>query len=279
MNDQQARAFSTWGFDRRGWRPKTRQLYVRRVGAFTRHIAPTPSSRAGEEHVWSWLSSLPATAASRNVARSALLGYYDFLCDTTRRTTNPVADVPVLREPKPVPKALTRSQAAALLGAAEAAGPRWAVVCSVGLHSGLRISELLALEWSSIMDGWATFEGKGGQQRTVPLHPHTLDALGSWRPVCGDPRWVLPSTLHAGQPASPSYVRTGLRELGESVGIVPLKPHMLRHTCGTSLLESGANVRLVQDVLGHRSLATTQRYLTVWPGELATAVASNVYAS
>lgn len=268
-----AREFQTWGFDRRGWAKTTRRLYTRRIAAFERHLGRS-SIRASPEDCWGWMTTLPATAGSRNVARNALLGWFGFLIDIRRRADNPAATIPVLPEHPPPPKALSGVEATRVLTAASSEGPMWSAVVSILLHQGLRATEMRLLSWGALSDGWVEFLAKGGQRRVVPLHDHSRRALGHWRSMCPDPQWILPSPTRRHLAASETYLRVGIRQIGDHAGITGLHPHVLRHTFATSLVESGVDVRMVQELMGHASLRTTQRYLKVRPSRLVEAVAS-----
>lgn len=266
--------FARWGYDTRGWSSQTRGQYTRRVAAFTRHLAArgVRPERATPELLLGWLSTLPPTAASRNQARKALAGYYAHLQATGARADDPAAGLPALRPRPGVPKALDPQAAAAVWAAARAAGPRDAALIAVMLYAGLRATEARTLTADDVDEGWLRFRGKGGVQRMVPLHPEARAALRAWRQ--SSPTWcVFPSPAWPDAPTSYEQVRRVVARLGRDAGLDHLTPHVLRHTFATAAMESGADLPVVQHLLGHRSPATTGVYLRVRPARLAEAVA------
>lgn len=276
MDPRLARDYAAWGFDRRAWSARTRTAYRRRIVVWHRFCVDhgRPFIRAGEDDVAAWVTTLPATPNSRNLARKALVSFYDYLIDARKRTTNPAGWLPRMREPAPPPRALTVDQAAAMLAASGAHGPAWTAWLSLAFYGGLRSREIRLRQWSDLHDGWVDFDAKGGQRRTLPLHANTLVALERWQAECGSPRWLFPSPTGRDQPWSESWQWKQLRVIGQAAGIDGFHAHLARHTFATGLLGQGVNVRVVQELLGHRSLGTTQRYVSVRSPQLAEAVAA-----
>lgn len=268
------REFHAWMYDERGYATTTRDNYRRRCAAawrWTHHTHALPLHRAKADHLRSWLATLPPTASSRNVSRQALLAFGGFLT-ATRGRANHAAGIPALRYPRRIPSALTSVQVAAILAAAT--GPRERALLSVLFHSAMRATEVRTLTWAQLSDpGWVRFVAKGGQQRVVPLHEQAVADLAAWRSSCTDPTWVWPSPVTDG-PISETTMRRIVRAVGDAAGVPGMHPHLARHTLATELLEQGADVRLIQELLGHASLATTQIYTKVRPERLAAAVAT-----
>jgi len=141
--------------------------------------------------------------------------------------------------------------------------------------SGMRLAELAAARWEDLdaRQGWLRVMGKGGRERLVPVGKAALRALDAYRRAAlADPAAPLGATLFSGRGGRPlshrtvqRMVRARLARLGPSA---PHHPHALRHSFATHLLEAGASLRDVQDLLGHRSIASTQIYTHVSLGHL-----------
>jgi len=215
------------------------------------------------------VGKLPTTAATRNHARKALVAWHQYLTETGEGSCEGALALAKLREPRAVPKALSDSQADAVWRAARRDTPEAHALIALLLYGGLRITEARTLSWDNVAGHWVTFTGKGGQQRAVPLHSCAVTALGQ---LPARTSWVLPSPYHIDKPVSDPTARKWVRHVGEAAGIESLRPHTLRHTAATGLLEAGADVATVADLLGHQSLATTRRYLRVRDSRLRSAV-------
>ncbi|MGH7917707.1 MAG: tyrosine-type recombinase/integrase [Candidatus Binataceae bacterium] len=147
--------------------------------------------------------------------------------------------------------------------------PRDRAILEVLYSSGLRVSELIALDWRDIdfeLGMLMVRSGKGNKDRLVPIGEPALDALKAWRaampvaweidgPVMVNPRGTRLSTR--------SVEKIVERRLADAALATPLTPHGLRHCFATHLLNAGADLRSIQEMLGHASLATTQRYTHV----------------
>jgi len=191
---------------------------------------------------------------------------------------NPVDGVRPPKAPKPLPKALPVDQAVALAQQASPTdSPELAARdhCMVELlySSGLRVGELVALDvtasadskgWVDAPDATAHVWGKGGKRRGVPVGAAALDALSRWLPLRaglaapGEPALFV---SQRGTRLSSSQVRTRLSALALAAGLpTGVHPHMLRHSFASHLLQSSGDLRAVQELLGHASIATTQVY-------------------
>lgn len=167
-----------------------------------------------------------------------------------------------------LPDFLRPHEAEALKGAA--GGPRDRLVVLLGLLAGLRVSEIARLRVEDLdLDGGALLvrQGKGAKDRWVPCPDSLLGPLAAW---VGDRKegWLFPSRRQAG-PVGSRALQHLLGRLRRRAGIVRrCTPHTLRHTYATELLSRGANLREVQVMLGHSSVATTERYTHVLAGQL-----------
>jgi integrase/recombinase XerD len=136
---------------------------------------------------------------------------------------------------------------------------------------GLRVSELTGMTMASLRreEGLLHVKGKGDKERMVPVGDMALDALDAYlkneRPTLIQKGGASPKVWLGlrGRPIDRKSVYHILRTLGDQAGIEKLHPHMLRHSYATHLLENGADLRVIQELLGHADIATTQRYTQV----------------
>ena len=215
----------------------------------------------------------------RTLARriSAMRQFYKFLVIDGIRRDDPAADLETPGLGRPLPKILSENEVAGLIAAArnEAGGDGDRLICLVELlyATGLRISELMTLPLAAALRDprFLVVTGKGGRERVVPLSEPSRAALAAYL-TCRDrfltgsrpSRWLFPSRGRAGHL---TRQRAGqlLKELAAKAGIDPerLSPHVLRHAFASHLLDHGADLRSVQQMLGHADIATTQIYTHV----------------
>ncbi|WP_066553123.1 tyrosine recombinase [Croceicoccus bisphenolivorans] len=216
-----------------------------------------------------WRDLAPSTLARRC---SALRQFYGFLIDEGYREDDPSGALPRPKIRRPLPRLLSREQVETMLVQAEeeAAGDNPLAVRMLALlemlyGSGLRATELVSLTLDTVPRDAPLLHitGKGGQQRMVPVSTRARQALSRWlelRPKGS--RYVFPS-----RKAHITRIRLFqmLRELAGRAGLPPssVSPHVLRHAFATHLLEGGADLRVLQTLLGHADIATTQIYTHV----------------
>ncbi len=219
-----------------------------------------------------WAGLAPASLARKG---SALRQFYGFLVDEGRRGDDPSPALPRPRTRRPLPRLVGHGEVAALFACAEdeAAGETRAALRNLALlellyGSGLRATELVSLPRHAVPRDapFLTVTGKGGAQRMVPVGTRARIALGRWLALSGaaNARFVFPSTGASGHLTRVRLFQL-LRALGLRAGIAPerLSPHVLRHAFATHLLEGGADLRVLQTLLGHADIATTQIYTHV----------------
>lgn len=265
--------FNEWGFNHRGWTAKTRGLYVRHVRTADAWLVENRGVSviwAKPKDVQAYLFSRTPNARTRNNVRACLVAFGEFLVDQGWVETNAAVSLERLPEPKPMPKALDAEQARRIIAATRTLSEQERALVLLFIYGGLRMSEARLLEWNQVDEGceWITVHGKGGTDRTIHLYAEATVALKVMRALGIDPRYVFPSTQRRGQPVSEAWVRDLVHDVGAMAGIRGVHPHMLRHTFATLALESGTDVRYVQEALGHASLNTTQRYTRVRPSNL-----------
>lgn len=233
----------------------------------------------------------PATAARR---RSALRQFYRFVLGEGWRDDDPSRRVEAPKAGRPLPKVLSRDAVLRLIGAAAAKdgaqGLRLACMIELLYASGLRISELLNLPLAALArdPAFLMVKGKGGKERLAPLNDAARAAVKAYleaRPQflpkgvpnggVKDSPWLFPSRGKGGR-LTARRVSQLLEEAAIAGGLdrETVSPHVLRHAFATHLLEGGADLRVIQTLLGHADIATTQIYTHVAGDHLAAVVKS-----
>lgn len=223
-----------------------------------------------------WADLAPASLARKC---SALRQFYGYLIDEGLRGDDPSTALPRPRARRPLPRLLSHDEIAALFALAEAEAEsgrpepvRMLALLELLYGSGLRATELVSLPLAAVPRDvpLLTLTGKGGQQRMVPVSTRARHALSRWLAVRVAPerapaqRMLFPSRGEKGHLTRIRLFQL-LRDLALRAGLAPDKvsPHVLRHAFATHLLEGGADIRVLQALLGHADIATTQIYTHV----------------
>jgi integrase/recombinase XerD len=217
----------------------------------------------------------PATAARR---RAAVRQFYRFALTEGWRTDDPSRRVEAPKQGRSLPKVLSREEMDRLIATAGARdgaqGLRMACMVELAYASGLRVSELTGLPLAALSrdPAYLIVRGKGGKERLAPLNAAARGAVKAYLEVRprflpkGDKAnaWLFPSRGRGGR-LTPRRFAQLLDESAADAGIDPARvsPHVLRHAFATHLLEGGADLRVVQTLLGHADIATTQIYTHV----------------
>ena len=225
----------------------------------------TAVGRLGEQ----WRDLSPATVARRS---AALRRFYGFLIDEGLRKDDPSAALPRPRLERPLPRILDAEEVARMFEQAEDRAASGAAIPVRNLAllellygSGLRASELVTLPRGALRKGqpFLILRGKGAKDRLVPISSRAETAVDRWlEHVPAKSLWLFPSGK-----SHLSRVRLFqiVRQLAADAGISPerVSPHVLRHAFATHLLSGGADLRVLQSLLGHADIATTQIYTHV----------------
>jgi len=210
--------------------------------------------------------------AKRSVTRklASLRRYFGWLVRNGVIDADPTAGVRTPSDSGRLPKVLTAEQLSALLISSDTEAPEWrtardTAVIELLYGSGLRVSELCGLEVNgvNVKAQSIVVMGKGSKERRVPVSEPSLAAIKDWL----DLRSEL--VVDAGEAAMFLNTRgkrltpRDVRRLIDARSLAPTHPHALRHTFATHLLDNGADLRAVQELLGHSDVATTQRYTHV----------------
>ena len=232
-------------------------------------------SQLGEFLLWLNGQNLKAASSARILA--AIRGYQRYLLLENLRTDDPSQQVKSPKLPKRLPKALSQTQVISLLAASgpepddETSDPlrlRNRAILELMYSSGCRVSEVAQLDLDEMVPGgWVRIRGKGSKERLVPVGSFAQRAIDAYlvrsRPLLsakgGGPALFL---NQRGSRLSRQSIWEIIQSAGKSCGL-SVSPHSLRHSFATHLIEGGADVRVVQELLGHASVATTQIYTLI----------------
>lgn len=260
----------------RGCSPNTIDAYGRDLDRYVAWLAERGVTSPDEvtlelveAHV-AGLSESGLAASSVERAASAVKGFHRFMLTDEISGTLPTADLPLPSKPRRLPDVISREAAARLLDQpfpATPAGLRDHAVLEVLYGCGLRASELCGLDERTVLldEGVLRVFGKGSKERVVPILGAAAGALERYleqgRGALAGRRPCPAVFLNArGGRLSRQSVHAIVERYGRVVGIKGLHPHTLRHSFATHLLEGGADLRVVQELLGHANVATTQLY-------------------
>lgn len=206
-------------------------------------------------------------------ALSAVRGLFRFACREGVLDTNPAAAVRTPKQPRPLPRHLRPGEVESLVEAASGPEPlalRDRALLELLYATGLRVGELVSLDWTDVDLSGRVLRvlGKGGKERMVPFGRPAAEALRDWgaasEEVRGEQRGDAEDPVflnHRGGRLSSRSVRRILDRYVDAAAVAAgVHPHTLRHTFATHLLERGADLRAIQELLGHSSLSTTQQY-------------------
>lgn len=231
-----------------------------------------------------WLADSVARGAARSTVSRHVAALRNFSAWTHREglaPTDAAAALASARADQRLPRVVDQDEAAALLECARSRASAddpvsvrdWAILELI-YATGIRVSEACSLTTSSIDPAALTVRvlGKGDKERTVPFGVPARDALDQWTVRARPSLAVGTDALFVGAkggPIDPRVVRAMIHRMCARAGVRDIAPHGLRHSAATHLLQGGADLRAVQEILGHSSLATTQRYTHVDAGRLS----------
>lgn len=276
----------------------TTQAYRRDVEDLAQYLSNKriDVTSAQETDITAYLAHLAQQGFSaRSSARklSAIKQFYSYLYAENARADDPSKHIPTPRQPTTLPKYLTPEEITQLFAtAAEDTSPEGLRLCAF-LHvlyaSGLRVSELIALPMHAVQHKasahgellYLQVVGKGRKERVTPFSPQAAQAVVAYQAVR---KAFLSKSIKAQHYLFPSHAAEGhitrqrvgqlLKALAAQAGVAPAKlsPHVLRHSFATHALERGVDLRLLQEVLGHSDITTTQIYTHVQGKKLYSAV-------
>ncbi|MEX1038324.1 MAG: site-specific tyrosine recombinase [Acidimicrobiia bacterium] len=214
-----------------------------------------------------------ATTIARKIA--SIRGLHRFLVAEGMRDEDPTLLIDTPKQGDPLPKALTVDEVIGLIESPDSStlkGKRDSALLEFLYGTGARVSEAVALDVTGvdIEDRVAIVTGKGSKQRMVPLGEKAVDAIARWLPdrshvvsrrQNGDPLFTSVRGRRLSRQAAFNVVREAARASG--ISIEKVSPHVLRHSAATHMVERGADLRTVQELLGHATITTTQVYTRV----------------
>lgn len=277
--------FLSWLLTERGRSANTLAAYRRDLLAYTAWLADdgralsTVSGADLERYIAIRRQQAAPASVARQVAAMRML--HRFAVDEGYRADDPTSDLDGVKVPAGIPKPLSEAQVASLLDAAHGTDPvsrRDRAMLEFLYATGARISELCGLSIGDVdlESRTARLYGKGSKERLVPFVRVAATALAEWLGPSGrthlEPdRWARRGDAEAvflnqrGARMSRQLAWAVVKRYGERAGIPAehLSPHVLRHSCATHLLDHGADLRIVQELLGHASVSTTQVYTKV----------------
>jgi integrase/recombinase XerD len=291
--DPSAEDYLTWLSVERGRAVNTIIAYRRDLLAYENFLRASglrvdnADQRAVERHIAGLLSA-GCNAASASRALTAVRGLYRFRAEEGVQGKDPTADLPAPRVGQRLPKAIAEDEVIRLLDAANGSTPadlRDRAMLELLYCTGMRVGELTGLSIGDI--GWETglvrVLGKGSKERLVPMGRFAEQSLERWLDHGGRPEFTPRRWARRGDAEAVFLNARGGRLTRQGVwGVIEKRariagleghvhPHVLRHSCATHMLARGADVRVVQELLGHSSVATTQVYTRVTVEHLRTA--------
>jgi integrase/recombinase XerD len=290
---------ATWLAVERGVAANTLTAYRRDLAAYAAYLrartggAPVDPAGLTEGDVDAYVDHLKSATgddgkprwSAASVARAvvAVRSFHRFCLAEGHLAADPSEDVTAPRVPQGIPKALTEAEVEALLGAVtgdDAAALRDRAILETLYATGLRISELVGLDLGALdlEEGFLRAFGKGAKERIVPVGHTASAAIEAWLPA----RAAVLSRARRGRtdpdavflnPRGGRLTRQGCWKIVSAYGLRAglggrLSPHVLRHSCATHMVDRGADLRVVQELLGHASVSTTQIYTKVTQGRL-----------
>lgn len=282
--------FLTWQEVQKGYSPATRKAYANDLGQFCAHLEQwqldiAAPERIEKRHIQAFLAALfRAGDASSTAARklAAVRSFFHYLVRQRRIASSPTEGIrnPKQEQHHPVMLnvdqtfALLDSPAAASYSRGDAAKQQWlhsrdVALAEVLYGAGLRISEALSLSLSDVDHGQRVVRvmGKGSRERVAPLSDTALVVVQTWLALRQERTKSTEQALFVGVRGERLNRREAIRAMQRLCAAAALpatiSPHALRHSFATHLLEAGADLRSVQELLGHQRLATTQRYTQV----------------
>jgi site-specific recombinase XerD len=246
----------------RGYSMNTIRSYLKDIRQYF-----TISEGRGVDYYLNYLNNNNYTPASQNRKISALNSYYGYLLDNHYIDTNPFANIDRAKNKKTIPEYLDYKEVVKILDSLKNNLLNKALV-EVLYGCGLRVSELINLKVSDIHygEGLIVCLGKGNKQRYVPINKHALLAINDYKIKIRDKLTYKENENilflnKKGKCLRREYVNVMLDKISIKLNLnKKLHPHMFRHSFATHMLENGANLRVVQELLGHENMSTTEIY-------------------
>ncbi|MFL9912078.1 tyrosine-type recombinase/integrase [Paraburkholderia sp. RL17-337-BIB-A] len=241
----------------------TQRSYLIQVSSFARHFRRSPEL-LGPEEIRAWLIYLREERKLAPASLHPTIGALRFLYRVTLKRDWSDEDFPLPKKPLRLPVILSLDEVATFFDAIPSL--KYRAILMTAYAAGLRISEVAHLKTTDIDSQRMVIrvnQGKNRRDRFVMLSPRLLEILRTYWLNAHPRDWLFPGDV-PGHPITTAAIWQACNRARQRSGIQkPITPHVLRHAFATHLLEAGTDVRKIQLLMGHRSLATTSRYLTV----------------
>lgn len=241
----------------------TQSSYIQQIVSYAKYFHRAPED-LGPEEIRAYQLHLTQTRMLSASSVSVATGALRFLYKVTLKRPWAFDEIPMPKRPFRLPVILGREEVMHFLESIDS--PKHRAILMTAYAAGLRVSEATHLKATDIDSQRMMLrvdQGKGRKDRYVMLSPRLLDELRAYWKAAHPTLWLFPGD-HPDQPITRGAVELACQKAHGASGITkPITPHSLRHAFATHLLESGTDVRTIQLLLGHRSLATTSRYLKV----------------
>jgi len=263
--------YLSWLRNERRLSANTVEAYARDGGMLMALAGERPLASLASQDIRRFIATLHGKGQSpRSLARilSSWRGLYEWLVRRRDVAANPCAGVRPPRAPKHLPQTLSPDQAVRLVSVEDKTptGLRDRALFELAYSCGLRVSELTGLDVAHVdrESGEVRVTGKGAKTRIVPVGTHALAAIGEWLPARDEIAKAGENALFVtggGKRLSPREVQKRIKRWAAAAGLdVDVHPHMLRHSFASHVLQSSGDLRAVQEMLGHASIASTQVY-------------------
>lgn len=248
-------------------------------------LSPTAIS---EEKIQEFIYHIAKTVNPRSQSRiiSGLRGFFNYLIFEEYRTTNPMELIESPKLGRKLPDTLSMEEIDALINAIDLSTPqgeRNRAILETLYGCGLRVSELISLKISDLFfdEGFIKVSGKGDKQRLVPIGGATEKYITIYRKEIRVHQSIAPTAKDTlflnrrGKPLTRAMIFTIVKQLAEKIGLQKvISPHTFRHSFATHLLENGADLRAIQQMLGHESITTTEIYTHIDKKQLTAVINS-----
>ncbi len=264
----------------RGLSPRTLDAYTRDLSQYANFLeGRRPTENLAQEYASHLVAERLATSTiARKIA--VIKGFHRFAAVEGLFPADPTALLDSPRRPDPFPKALSVDEAIALVESPDLStlgGRRDSALLEFLYGTGARVSETVGLDITAldVIDKVVIVTGKGSKQRLVPLGQKSVEALLRWLPdrlglltrsTRGDPVFLNLRGGRLSRQGAFNIVKKHADRAG--MGKEKVSPHVLRHSAATHMLERGADLRTVQEMLGHATISTTQVYTRVSPAHV-----------
>ncbi|MFY9327295.1 MAG: tyrosine-type recombinase/integrase [Georgfuchsia sp.] len=247
----------------RNFADNTQSAYLQQIITYAEHFHRSPEE-LGLEAIRAYQLYLTQTRKLSPSSVSVATGALRFLYKVTLKRDWAIDEIPMPKRPFKLPVILSREEVMHFLDSVDSLKHR--TILMTAYAAGLRVSEAIHLKVTDIDSQRMMLrvdQGKGRKDRYVMLSPRLLEVLRAYWKTSRPTLWLFPGDV-IGHPITRGAVELACQKAHRACGLTkPITPHSLRHAFATHLLESGTDVRTIQLLLGHRSLATTSRYLKV----------------